>query len=92
VFTRKKSFSIIPKQLIKPSNQKKSEAGWTVPANLTSSLNDIQGYGERQIRGENRDTVDSVQRLIRVRSGQLFILVFALNIPLFSIWAATGSI
>jgi hypothetical protein len=66
---------------MKPYYQNKSETDWTVPPALTSSLHDIQDLGERQAEGENKIAIDNVQKLIRVRSGPLFISIFCVQQP-----------
>jgi len=45
-----------------------------VPATLASSLRDIQGHGEREAQGENKGVIEDVKKLIKVRSGPLFLL------------------
>jgi len=45
---------------------RKSEAGWSVPQSLASALRDIQGHGEQQANGENKDAIDDIQKIIRL--------------------------
>ena len=81
LFTRKQSRRLpccTPDEAV---YQRTSEAGWSVPTSLASSLRDIQNHGDRQ-EGENKHAID-VQKLIRVRHGLLFLFGVCVRRPIF---------